>query len=58
MARTTGFPCALAARLLARGELRLPGVLPPERFGCDAKIFEFFRAGLDARGVKLQQTIG
>ena len=33
MARTTGFPAAIVARMVAKGELRSPGVHPPEDFG-------------------------
>ena len=33
MARTTGFPCAIVARMLALSELTVPGVLPPELLG-------------------------
>jgi saccharopine dehydrogenase-like NADP-dependent oxidoreductase len=30
MSRTTAIPCAIMARMVARGELRMPGVIPPE----------------------------
>jgi saccharopine dehydrogenase-like NADP-dependent oxidoreductase len=57
MARTTGFPCAIAARMLARGELRRPGVQPPERLADDDRFFERMLQELSARGVTLTKTI-
>ncbi|HYK89952.1 MAG TPA: saccharopine dehydrogenase C-terminal domain-containing protein, partial [Acidobacteriota bacterium] len=33
MARTTGFPCAIVARRLVDGSLRMPGIQPPEMLG-------------------------
>ena len=53
MARTTGFPCAIVARMLARGELSRPGVQPPERLADDDRFFERMMAELRARGVIL-----
>ena len=58
MARTTGFPCAIAARMLARGELRRPGVQPPERLAGDDRFFEAMMEGLRARGVTISRTVG
>ncbi len=40
MARTTGFPCAIFARMLARREFADAGVFPPELLARDAKIYE------------------
>jgi saccharopine dehydrogenase-like NADP-dependent oxidoreductase len=57
MARTTGFPCAVVARLLARGELHRPGVVPPELLGSDERFFETMMAELRQRGVELQLTV-
>jgi saccharopine dehydrogenase-like NADP-dependent oxidoreductase len=33
MARTTAFPCAIMAKMIARGEFDMPGVVPPELIG-------------------------
>ena len=57
MARTTGFPCAIVARMLARGELRRPGVQPPERLAGDDRFFEGIMEGLRARGVTITRTV-
>ncbi|MBI4718115.1 MAG: saccharopine dehydrogenase NADP-binding domain-containing protein [Planctomycetes bacterium] len=57
MARTTGFPCAIVARLIARGELREPGVLPPERLARHAGVFDHMVRELAARGVHLTHCV-
>ena len=51
MARTTGFPCAIVARLLAHGAYRDPGVRPLELFSASAEASETLIAGLQQRGV-------
>lgn len=56
MARATGFPCAIVARMLARGELSRPGVQPPERLADDDRLFETMMAELRARGVTIART--
>ena len=57
MARTTGFPCAIVARMLARGELARPGVQPPERLADDDRFYERMMAELRARGVTLMLAV-
>ncbi len=57
MARTTGFPCAIVARMLARGELRRPGVQPPERLAGDDRFFARMMEELRARGVTLARAV-
>jgi lysine 6-dehydrogenase len=56
MARTTGFPCAIVARMLARGTLSRPGVQPPERLADDDRFFATMMAELRARGVTIART--
>ncbi|MBI5489936.1 MAG: saccharopine dehydrogenase NADP-binding domain-containing protein [Deltaproteobacteria bacterium] len=51
MARTTGFPATIMARMLLRGEVRRPGVHPPEAFGGEPAIVERMRTDLARRGV-------
>ncbi len=51
MARTTGFPCAIVAAMLARGEFRQPGVSAPEALALDEKASAVLLAGLKARGI-------
>jgi saccharopine dehydrogenase-like NADP-dependent oxidoreductase len=56
MARTTGFPCAIVARMLARGELSRPGVQPPERLAGDDRVYAAIMEGLRERGVAITRT--
>ncbi|MCC7291102.1 MAG: saccharopine dehydrogenase NADP-binding domain-containing protein [Phycisphaerales bacterium] len=54
MARTTGFPCAIVARMLATGDLHHPGVRPPELIAplpgvCDHILTELARRGVSVR---------
>ena len=51
MARTTGFPCAIVARLMATGDLHMPGVWPPEALGPNEAVFDRIMTELAARGV-------
>jgi saccharopine dehydrogenase-like NADP-dependent oxidoreductase len=57
MARTTGFPCAIVARMLARGELARPGVQPPERLADDDRFYERMMEELRARGVTVTLAV-
>ena len=57
MARTTGFPCAIVARMLARGELSAPGVQPPELLAGDDRFFDRMMEELRARGVTITKTV-
>jgi len=55
MARTTGFPCALVARMLADGTWAEPGVHPPEILGRHSGITARILAGLEKRGVRVRR---
>ncbi len=57
MARTTGFPCTITARLLASGELRLPGVHPPELLAREKGYFPHMVRELARRGVEFTHSI-
>ena len=56
MARTTGFPCVIAAGLLAAGTFREPGVFPLELLGGRPDLFAAFVDGLASRGVAFSET--
>lgn len=56
MARTTGFPCTIVARLLADGILREPGVFPPEMLGRKPALYDAVVKGLAAKGVTLTES--
>jgi len=57
MARTTGYPCAIVTRLLAHGELKRPGVQPPERLAGDDRFYEAMMKGLGERGVTITKAV-
>jgi lysine 6-dehydrogenase len=52
MARTTAFPCAVIARMLARGEYRDPGVRPLEMLAANRDAAARLEMGLSARGIR------
>jgi len=56
MARTTGFPCAIVARLLAEGDVTEPGIQPVEFLGKSDEIYTKIVDGLARRGVKLHES--
>ncbi len=51
MSRTTAFPCAIVARMLARGEFQAPGVNPPEALADQPHLVDALLKELRARGV-------
>jgi saccharopine dehydrogenase-like NADP-dependent oxidoreductase len=57
MARTTGFPCTIMARMLARGELSEPGVFPLELLATKQGLYEHMTGQLSTRGVNLSETV-
>ena len=54
MARTTGYTCAVAARLVADGRYRHPGISPPEFLGARADIYDALMDGLADRGIAFE----
>ena len=56
MARTTGFPCAVVAAMLGRGEYRDPGIRPPEMLARDPVASELFLEALRARGLRWKES--
>lgn len=57
MARTTGFPCAIFARMLARRELADPGVFPPELLARDTAVYDHLMHSLRHRNVSIRRTV-
>lgn len=55
MARTTGYTCTGAARLVMDGRYRHAGVSPPEFLGRDASNVDFMLKHLQARGVNYRK---
>jgi saccharopine dehydrogenase-like NADP-dependent oxidoreductase len=56
MARTTGYTCTAAVRLLARGLWREPGIAPPELLGRDAACHDFMLSDLARHGVEFRRV--
>lgn len=54
MARTTGFPCAIVARMLCAGEIKSRGVLPPEILGKEPGMLDRMTQELARRGVHIK----
>ena len=58
MARTTGFPAAIAATKILDGTLNIaPGVHPPESLATDSKFIDSLLSGLEARDVIYRKTV-
>jgi lysine 6-dehydrogenase len=57
MARTTGYTCTAAVRLVAAGLYGRKGISPPEFVGRDAAAYEFMMRELAARGVVFKETV-
>jgi saccharopine dehydrogenase-like NADP-dependent oxidoreductase len=53
MARTTGYTCAVVARLVLEGTYRRPGISPPEFVGASRECYDMVLHQLAARGVRL-----
>ena len=51
MARTTGYACTAAVRMMARGVFKRKGVCPPEYIGQDKKACEFMLADMEERNI-------
>lgn len=57
MARTTGFPCVIVAKMLVEGRLSEYGVNLPENIARLPGVFEHVVLELRARGVRIAQTV-
>jgi saccharopine dehydrogenase-like NADP-dependent oxidoreductase len=57
MARTTGYTCTAAVRMLANGLYTRKGVSPPEYVGREEGCWEFIRADLEERGVVFTEKV-
>jgi lysine 6-dehydrogenase len=57
MSRTTAFPCTIMAKMIARGEFNLPGVIPPELIGQRPGMVQRVLDELAARGVMFDSVV-
>ena len=56
MARTTGFPAAIVARMLAFGDLSETGVFAPEQLAGRGGVLDHIVAELGRRGVRIEES--
>lgn len=56
MARTTGFPAAIMARMLVWGEISEPGVFAPEQIATRGEVMSRMLAALAQRGVEVVEV--
>jgi len=57
MARTTGFPCVIVARMIAQGRFVQRGVFAPEMLVLREGLFELITSELDRRGVNVRVNV-
>ena len=57
MARTTGYTCTAAVRMVAAGLYDRRGISPPEFVGRDAGAYAFIISELAARGITFKETV-
>lgn len=56
MARVTGFPCSIVARLIASGEIGEKGIVPPE--DCiKGEVYDTFMAELEKRNINILEEV-
>ncbi len=57
MARTTGYTCTAAVRMVAAGLYQQAGISPPEYIGRNPRCYEFMMDVLRERGVVFEETV-
>lgn len=57
MARTTGYTCAVAARLVADGTYNRIGISPPEYLGAEKQVYDALMQGLADRGIRFTHSV-
>lgn len=57
MARTTGYTCTAAVRMVAAGLYRRIGVSPPEFMGRERECYDFMMARLRERGIAFEERV-
>jgi len=56
MMRVTGFPVAIAARMLAKGTVKQPGIVPPED-AITGPLYTWFIAELGKRNIRIEESV-
>lgn len=57
MGRTTAYTASAVVQLLAKGDIKEKGVVPPEKLGMNKKIFNEIIAKLGRDGIKVQEKM-
>lgn len=57
MSRTTAIPCTIMARMVARGELRMPGVIPPELLATEPGLIDRVLKEHAQRGIEYRSRV-
>lgn len=57
MARTTGYACTAAVRMLAKGLFSRKGIIPPEYIGADAKACKYMLKDMEERNIVYKETV-
>lgn len=57
MGRTTAYTASVVVQLLAEGEIKEKGIVPPEKLGMDREMFNKIMMGLEGDGVKVSETV-
>jgi lysine 6-dehydrogenase len=55
MARTTAFPCSIVAQMIAKGQMKSPGVINPAKIGYDEKLTGIFLKEMAKRRIKITE---
>lgn len=55
MAKTTGVPAIIMAKLFLEGKIKMKGILPPETLGMDEEIFKNFMEDFEKKGIFLKK---
>ena len=56
MARTTAFPCSIVAQMIAKGQMKMPGVIHPVKIGYDEKLSGIFFKEMAERRIKISES--
>jgi saccharopine dehydrogenase-like NADP-dependent oxidoreductase len=56
MMRVTGFPVAIAVRMLAKGTIKQPGIVPPED-AITGPLYTSFIAELGKRNIRIEESV-
>ena len=56
MARTTAFPCSIVAQMIAKGDIKTPGVIHPAKIGYDEGLSNIFFKELSKRKINIKES--